>query len=138
MLSNSDGKPGNPGDKHFKCYHGNRKVLTITPMMKGSLNGKAILLSLTLHQTHSPPGLIGHLKTCSAPMYRMFLALRARLDSTPNAVILEDEISIANGSKKLDPQVAEVYLKQMESESENIIQAFRKQSVDAKVGPLIY
>ncbi len=71
-------------------------------------------------------------------MYRMFLALRAHLDSTPNAVILEDEISIANGSKKLDPQVTEVYLKQMESESENIIQAFRKQSVDAKVGPLIY
>ncbi|PBK59982.1 hypothetical protein ARMSODRAFT_1026991 [Armillaria solidipes] len=50
----------------------------------------------------------------------------------PNAVILEDEISIANGSKKLDPQVAEVYLKQMESESENIIRVFRKQSVDAK------
>ncbi|KAK0229620.1 hypothetical protein EDD85DRAFT_733696, partial [Armillaria nabsnona] len=108
---NSDGKPRNHGDKHFKCYHGNQKVLTITLTMKGSLNG-----------------LIGHLKTCSAPMYCMFLALRAHLDSTPKAVILEDEISIANGSKNFDPQVAEVYLKQMESESENIIRAFRKQS----------
>ncbi|KAK0439279.1 uncharacterized protein EV420DRAFT_1239200, partial [Desarmillaria tabescens] len=112
---NSDGKPGNSGDKHFKCYHGNCKVLTIMQTMKGSLNG-----------------LIGHLKTCSAPMYYMFLALQACLDATPNAVILEDEINIVNGSKTLDPQVADVYLKQMESESKNIIHTFRKQSVDAK------
>ncbi len=45
-------------------------------------------------------------------MYRMFSALRARLDKTPNAAILQDEIEIANGSKKLDAQVAEMYLKQ--------------------------
>ncbi|SJK99091.1 uncharacterized protein ARMOST_02377 [Armillaria ostoyae] len=115
VLLNAEGKPGNKGDKHFKCYHGNRKVLTITKAMKGSLNG-----------------LVGHLKTCSAPMYRMFSALRAHLDKSPNAAILQDEIEIANGSKKLDAQAAEMYLKQMESESENIIHAFKKQSMDAK------
>ncbi|KAJ6472249.1 hypothetical protein DFH09DRAFT_477188, partial [Mycena vulgaris] len=35
----ADGKVGSPGNKHFKCYHGNRKVLTITRAMKSSLNG---------------------------------------------------------------------------------------------------
>ncbi len=69
-------------------------------------------------------GLVGHLKTCSAPMYHMFSALCARLAKTPNAAILQDEIEITNGSKKLDAQAAEMYLKQMESESENIIHAF--------------
>lgn len=66
-------------------------------------------------------------------MYCMFSALRAHLAKTPNAAILQDEIEIANGSKKLDAQAAEMYLKQMESESENIIHAFKKQSMDAKV-----
>ncbi len=66
-------------------------------------------------------------------MFRMFLALRARLDATPNAVILAEEIEVANGSWKLDPATVEMYLKQMESESENIINAFKKQTVDAKV-----
>ncbi len=66
-------------------------------------------------------------------MFHMFLALRARLDATPNVVILAEEIEVANGSRKLDPATAEMYLKQMESESENIINAFKKQTVDAKV-----
>lgn len=70
-------------------------------------------------------------------MYHMFLALWAHLDVTPNTVILEGEINIANGSKKLDLQVANIYLKQMESKSKNIIHMFRKQSVDAKVSPSI-
>ncbi|KAF8812195.1 hypothetical protein BYT27DRAFT_7221221 [Phlegmacium glaucopus] len=35
----SNGKAGNSGDRHYKCYHGNWKVLTITKAMKSSLNG---------------------------------------------------------------------------------------------------
>ncbi|KAG1790314.1 uncharacterized protein HD556DRAFT_1219780, partial [Suillus plorans] len=35
---NSDGQAGDVGDKHYKCYLGNRKVLTITRAMKSSLN----------------------------------------------------------------------------------------------------
>ncbi|PBK63977.1 hypothetical protein ARMSODRAFT_979585 [Armillaria solidipes] len=72
---NSDGKPGNLGNKHFKCYHGNWKVT-----------------------------------------YRA----------------LEDLFCSDVSSKKLDLQVADIYLKQMESESKNIIHAFKKQSVDVK------
>jgi len=36
---NSDGQAGDIGDKHYKCYLGNRKILTITRAMKSSLNG---------------------------------------------------------------------------------------------------
>jgi hypothetical protein len=35
---NAEGMIGKPGDKHYKCYHGSRKVLTITRAMRSSLN----------------------------------------------------------------------------------------------------
>jgi hypothetical protein len=35
----ADGSPGKPGDKHYRCRHGNRKVLTITRAMNHNLNG---------------------------------------------------------------------------------------------------
>ncbi len=66
-------------------------------------------------------------------MYCMFLVLQACLDATPNAAIVQEEVEVTNGSRKLDPAVAEMYLKDMESESENIINAFKKQTIDAKV-----
>jgi len=43
---NKDGKAGEPGDKHYKCYHGNRKVLTISKAMNCSLNGTSFSYSL--------------------------------------------------------------------------------------------
>jgi hypothetical protein len=42
VPKNAEGLTGKPGDKHYKCYHGNRKVLTITRAMRSSLNGKFI------------------------------------------------------------------------------------------------
>ncbi len=66
-------------------------------------------------------------------MYCMFLVLQAHLDATLNAAIVQEEVEVANGSHKLDPAAAEMYLKEMESESENIINVFKKQTVDAKV-----
>lgn len=39
VSKNAEGLTGKPGDKHYKCYHGNRKVLTITRAMRSSLNG---------------------------------------------------------------------------------------------------
>ncbi|KAF8485553.1 hypothetical protein F5888DRAFT_1911735, partial [Russula emetica] len=55
----SNGELRNPGDRHYKCLHGNGKVLTITKKMKYSLNG-----------------LIGHLRSVSAPMYRLYVAMK--------------------------------------------------------------
>ncbi|KAJ7728859.1 hypothetical protein B0H14DRAFT_3169299 [Mycena olivaceomarginata] len=37
---NAEGNPGGEGDKHYKCYHGDRDTLTITKAMKSSLNGE--------------------------------------------------------------------------------------------------
>jgi hypothetical protein len=37
---NGDGKPGGVGDKHYRSYHGHRKIFTITKAMNHSLNGK--------------------------------------------------------------------------------------------------
>jgi hypothetical protein len=42
VSQNANGMVGDPRDKHdkhYKCYHGNHKVLTITRAMKSSLNG---------------------------------------------------------------------------------------------------
>ncbi|KAI9441140.1 hypothetical protein F5148DRAFT_1293400 [Russula earlei] len=35
----ADGSPGKPGDKHYRCHHGNKKVLTIMKAMNHNLNG---------------------------------------------------------------------------------------------------
>lgn len=40
----AQGNKGNKGDQHYKCYHGNWKVLTITWAMRSSLNGLILLL----------------------------------------------------------------------------------------------
>jgi hypothetical protein len=45
---NAAGQAGDPGDKHYKCYLGNRKVLTITCTMKGGLNGKSYRVSASI------------------------------------------------------------------------------------------
>jgi hypothetical protein len=39
VALNANKLPGELGDKHYKCYHGNRKILTITRKMRSSLNG---------------------------------------------------------------------------------------------------
>ncbi|KAM6503723.1 hypothetical protein JOM56_000666 [Amanita muscaria] len=38
VSQNASGQMGDPGDKHYKCYHGNRKVLTVTKLMKSNVN----------------------------------------------------------------------------------------------------
>lgn len=36
---------GNPGDKHYKCYHGNRKIFTVSKAMNYSLHSEFFCLS---------------------------------------------------------------------------------------------
>lgn len=49
VTRNAEGKVGNSGDKHYKCYHGGRKVLTITSAMKSSLNGASKVPHSSVH-----------------------------------------------------------------------------------------
>ncbi|KAG2139130.1 uncharacterized protein EDB93DRAFT_1071536, partial [Suillus bovinus] len=106
---NSNGQAGDVGNKHYKCYLGNCKVLTIMRAMKSSLNG-----------------LIGHLKTHFPPMYRLYLLLKSH--GTPPT---NDELRIAWGEKVLNPAAAAQYLVQLEQASVNIFDAFNKQVTKA-------
>ncbi|KAG2047310.1 hypothetical protein BDR06DRAFT_897711, partial [Suillus hirtellus] len=100
---NSNGQAGDVSDKHYKCYFGNHKVLTITCMMKSSLNG----ILLFLIHTHFPP------------MYQLYLLLKSH--GTPPT---DNELKIAWGEKVLNA----IQLKQA---SVNIVDAFNKQVTKA-------
>jgi hypothetical protein len=61
VLQNASGQPGGPGDKHYRCCHGNHKILTVTKLMKSNLNGSCIFsstkqsYSLTFLRTYWSP-----------------------------------------------------------------------------------
>jgi hypothetical protein len=42
---NANGEIGNAGDKHYRCFHGNWKVVMVTKKMKYSLNGMSLQIS---------------------------------------------------------------------------------------------
>ena len=39
VYQNTSGQPGDPGDKHYCCCHGNHKIPMVTKLMKSNLNG---------------------------------------------------------------------------------------------------
>ncbi|KAF9070800.1 hypothetical protein BDP27DRAFT_1323031, partial [Rhodocollybia butyracea] len=108
---NEAGDPGTPGDKHYKCFHGKRKTLTITKAMKSSLNG-----------------LIMHLKNHFPPMYRLWEVLHQQ-KKIPTA----EEVNIACGKTTLDAQSATAFLGKLETVSYNIQAAFDAQARKAAV-----
>ncbi|KAJ6607260.1 hypothetical protein B0H10DRAFT_1741317, partial [Mycena sp. CBHHK59/15] len=102
----ADGTAGSPGDKHFKCYHGNRNVLTITRAMKYSLNG-----------------LQSHLRSKFPIMYHLYEAMSRR--STPPT---QEEIDLARGAAVMDATAASEYLGRVEVATANIVKLFEAQS----------
>jgi hypothetical protein len=122
---NSQGQAGNPGDKHYKCYHGNRKVITVTRAMKYSLNGKQPLLLFTdVVSQKSIVGLVGHLKTHFPAQYRLYLILKDRTDPPT-----DEDLAIASGEKVLDAEAANAYLRRVEvAASANLLSMFAKQT----------
>jgi hypothetical protein len=40
VSTNSQGQVGTTSNKHYRCHHGNHKVIMVTHAMKYSLNGK--------------------------------------------------------------------------------------------------
>jgi len=127
----NDGKVGNPGDRHYKCYHGNRKVLTITKAMKSNLNGEFKFSGLMPHLSYYfLQGLIGNLKSCSPPMHSFYTLLKERPVDDP---ITQEEISIASGKTTLNPGATANYIKNLEEKSESIRRAFEKQESQALV-----
>ncbi|KAK7433563.1 hypothetical protein VKT23_020717 [Stygiomarasmius scandens] len=112
VLLNAQGSPGAPGDKHYKCYHGKRKVLTVTKAMKSCVTG-----------------LTNHLKAHFPAMHRLWEILHRRSDPpTP------EEKEIAAGHKALDTKAVNSYLAKLEKASQDIQQAFEQQAAKS-AGP---
>ncbi|KAI0285202.1 hypothetical protein BC826DRAFT_918932, partial [Russula brevipes] len=110
---NVKGSVGNLGDKHYRCHHGNRKVLTITKAMKSSLNG-----------------LVGNLKSCSPSMFQFYSILKSR---HPEGRITQEEIDIASHKRPLTAEASAEFIGGLEAQAANIKSAFAKQQEQAMV-----
>ncbi|KAH9007903.1 hypothetical protein EDB84DRAFT_1247620, partial [Lactarius hengduanensis] len=111
VSQNASNMPGDPRDKHYKCYHRACKVLTITCAMKSSLNG-----------------LINHLKSHFPSMFWLYCILKDRAE-LPTA----EEVVVALGKQALDAISEAEYLKKLEEASVNIRKAFASQVAQAAV-----
>ncbi|KAF8236729.1 hypothetical protein L208DRAFT_1217461, partial [Tricholoma matsutake] len=111
VPKNASGQPGDPGDKHSRCCHGNHKILTVTKLMKSNLNGL----------------LIGHLKHFLT-MYQFYCVLKDWAEPPTT-----EEIGFTSGKMVLDLKSDAEYLK-LKAPMENIQKAFATQEANA-AGP---
>jgi hypothetical protein len=132
----ANGTLGNMGDKHFRCHHGNKKILTITKAMHCSLNGLLMFL-YKKYVSPSSAGLIGNLKSCSPPMFRLYNILKERQDRK-DGTISQEEIDIASGKTDLNSSMAADFVKQLDQKTENICKAFAQQEIKSLVRSLFY
>jgi len=124
VTTNAEGTVGQPGDKHYKCYHGNRKILTITRAMKSSLNGNIPIFALNfmLNLVIDYVGLMGHLKMHFPAMYWLYLILKDW-----GSPATEEEKAIATGQQVLDLSKTAEYIGQLERASASIVEVFKQQ-----------
>ena len=79
---------------------------------------------LTDRINNCPLGLTQHLRVHFPAMYRLFNVLKLR-GSAPT----DDELSMAQGKKTLDPSTADEYLITLEKASNNLDQIFQRQAM---------
>ncbi|KAK6977279.1 Transposase-like protein [Favolaschia claudopus] len=108
---NSEGSPGNPGDKHYRCRHGNGRIITVTKKMRYNISG-----------------LTTHLRKDFPVMYRLYQALYTRRDEP----ITPQEIDLARGKIPVDSDAAKLYLGRIETATANIIQSLENQAKKAR------
>jgi hypothetical protein len=75
-------------------------------------------------------GLIGNLKSCSPPMFRLYLILKGR---HPEGHVTQEETDIASGKRPLTSEASAEFIGVLEKQSENIMNAFAKQQERAAV-----
>jgi hypothetical protein len=80
--------------------------------------------------------MINNLKACSPIMHHVFILLRDRRAS--GVEITDDDIEIASGKRDLDHKQTKAYLKSLDSVSDNIGRAFKKQAEVAAVRLRVY
>jgi len=124
---NNEGNVGQLGDKHYRCYHGTRKIFTISKAMNHSLHSKFFLYVESFVSWLPLSGLIGHIRTHFKPMHNLYLVMKQR--DTPT----NDEILMASGKKPFDNSLQSDYLKIIEAEAAGIKEAFEKQKAKSAV-----
>ncbi|KAF8815359.1 hypothetical protein BYT27DRAFT_7009802, partial [Phlegmacium glaucopus] len=103
---NGEGNPGNPGNSHYWCHHGTRKIFMITKASNYNLHSK--LLSFF-----------------TIAMHDLYLIMKGH--DTPTA----DEILMALGKKTFNNSLQAEYLKIIEEQASGIKEAFMKQQAKA-------
>ncbi|KAJ7938819.1 hypothetical protein B0H13DRAFT_1851401 [Mycena leptocephala] len=111
VPKNAEGRTGKPGDKHDKCRHGNRKIITISKASRFNV-GK----------------LTTHLKNNFPIMYRLFCALYTRKDLPPT----QSEVDLAHGDIPLDGEAAKEYLGKIENATSSILKGLERQAKKAQ------
>ncbi len=125
--------PGEPGDKHYQCLHSSHKVITILATSRSNLTSMSSHLCLDSwlsDELHT--ALVNHLKLHFPAMHRLYTILHGCAEPPT-----EEEIEIAAGKQKLDVKATIKYLKKLEIASENIVQAFQQQAMQAAVCLLV-
>jgi hypothetical protein len=129
---NENGEAGEEGDKHYKCYHGNRKTFTISKKMNYSLNGIFLKLIKTFNYLMWVVlGLTGHLKSTFKPMYQLYLVLYSR--SHNGVQPSPEEVLYASGKKPFDASVHDKYIETLDAQAAGIKEAFARQQAKAAV-----
>ncbi|KAJ6481152.1 hypothetical protein C8R45DRAFT_1151991 [Mycena sanguinolenta] len=105
--TNSAGSAGKEGDKHYKCRHGNGRIITVTKAMRYNISG-----------------LTTHLKKDFPVMYRLYQALYTRKDEPPTA----QEVELARGNVPVDSEAAKTYLGKVEYATANILKSLENQA----------
>ncbi|KAF8144260.1 hypothetical protein K438DRAFT_1632044, partial [Mycena galopus ATCC 62051] len=107
VSKNNEGSIGKTGDKHYKCRHGNGRIITVTKAMRYNVSG-----------------LTTHLRKDFPVMYRLYQALYTRRDEPPT----QQEVDLAHGDVPVDSEAAKIYLGKVESATANIIKSLENQA----------
>jgi hypothetical protein len=85
----------------------------------------------------SSAGLIGNLKSCSPPMFRLYTILKDRQDRK-DGTVTQEEIDIASGKTDLDSSMAADFVKRLDQNTENIRRAFAQQEIKSLVRYILF
>lgn len=104
----STSKDADSRDKHYKCYHGARKIITLKHSSRGNLSSEFtpdLVLNVVPHGRLTK-ALHNHIKTTFPLHYKLFELLRDR-DSPPT----QEEISYANATREFKGDLAQEFIK---------------------------
>lgn len=109
-VSQLESKDADSRDKHYRCYHGTHRIVTIKHSSRGNLTSKYLFYSptATLPDEVYMIALINHMKTFPYH-YKLYELLRNR-DTPPTS----EEIQFANASKPFNGEVAKDFLNTLE------------------------